>query len=204
MEIWLIRHGTTTANEEARIQGRLDYPLSARGRREAALLAHRLGRLGLELLLSSDLRRAWETALIIAKETGLEPVRAAPLRECSWGAIEGMTLDDIRSRYPFLVRDARGGLGLKAPLFGGERQRKLQARAGKLLKYIAFQYPSCRRIALVSHGRFINALIASALEFKARQRWPFAPHPASLSMLKFDPERDHYRLELFNDCCHLF
>jgi len=112
-------------------------------------------------------------------------------------------MKDIRDRYPSLAGQARGGLGLKTSLFGGEKPRRLQARAWTLLHQIDRRFRSCRRIALVSHGRFINALIASALRLEARRCWPFAPSPASLSMLKYDRERGEYRLELFNDRSHL-
>lgn len=197
----MIRHGITNANQEGRLQGRLDYPLSDRGRREAESLSRRVDLIGLQVILSSDLERAWQTAEIIAREAGLEPVRMPLLRECSWGAVEGMTLAEIRSRYPFWTPHARRGL--RAAAFGGESERKLLARTRLLLKVINRRYGSCRRIALVSHGRLINAVIAACLGLKTRQRWPFAPAQASLSMVRYDPTRRQYRLELFNDRCHL-
>ncbi len=201
MKIWLIRHGTTAANREGRLQGRLDIPLAPQGRREAEQLARRLREFDLEVVLSSDLSRAWETARIIAWETDLQPVRMPLLRECSWGIVEGMTIPEIKARYP--GEACSDHFGLKAGLFGGERERKLMARAGLVYKIIEQRYRRCGSIALVSHGRFLNAFLAKGLGLKARQRWPFAPAPASLSLITFDSSRDCYRLALFNDRCHL-
>lgn len=200
MEIWLIRHGTTSANLEGRFQGRLDYPLSDQGCREAELLARRLSLAGLEFLFSSDLQRAWDTAQIIARETKLQPVKAPLLRECSWGVAEGMTRAEINLLYRCLPG---GKQPIKAGLFGGESERKLLARARLFLKKLEQDCPGAHRIAVVSHGRFINALLAAALGVKARQLWPFAPAPASLSVLRDGAFAGKFHLELFNDRCHL-
>lgn len=200
MEIWLIRHGTTSANLEGRFQGRLDYPLNAQGRLEADLLARRLSLAGLELLFSSDLQRAWETAQIIARETKLQPFKVTLLRECSWGAAEGMTRTEINLLYRNLPVEKQR---IKAGDFGGESERKLLARARFFLKKLKQNCPGANRVALVSHGRFINALLAAALGLKARQPWPFAPAPASLSVLRDGAYGGKFRLDLFNDRCHL-
>jgi len=201
MQIWLIRHGTTAANRERRFQGRLDYPLSPQGRREARLLAERVKSLAPDLLLSSDLQRAWETAQIIAQATGLI-VRPLPLlRECSWGVAEGKTLEEIYTIYPSLR--AAEAAQISAEFFGGESKKRLLARAGLVLRLLSRRFAHRRRVVLVSHGRFINALLACSLGLSADQFWPFAPAPASLSMISCEEERREYRLELFNDRCHL-
>ncbi|MEW5783591.1 MAG: histidine phosphatase family protein [Bacillota bacterium] len=197
----MIRHGTTLANQEGRFQGRLDYPLSTQGRREAALLGCRIKDLAPEVLLSSDLKRAWETAQIIARAAGLVPKPLPLLRECSWGAIEGLTLCEIKSLYPDLIPE--GSVRIKAAVFGGESEKMLLARAIVLLRFLGRRCNRRQRILLVSHGRFINALFAACLGYSAKQRWPFAPAPASLSMISCSDNRQSYRLELFNDRCHL-
>jgi len=66
MELWLVRHGTTVANMEGKLQGTLDYPLSEAGVKEATLLAHRLEKQPFSLFFSSDLLRARQTTHIIA------------------------------------------------------------------------------------------------------------------------------------------
>lgn len=201
MEIWLVRHGSTSASEEGRFQGRLEYALSSRGRREAELLAARLSSLELELILSSDQQRARETAQAVARYTALSPVYTPLLRECSWGLVEGLTRFEARVFFPELFNNRQG-----RPMLigcGGESNRQLLARASLLLKFIYHRYGCYRRIVLVSHGRFINALLAACFGLKARQRWPYAPSPASLSMVQYDHIARIYRLRRFNDCRHL-
>ncbi len=202
MEIWLLRHGSTVANVEGRFQGQLDYPLSDAGRREAKLLARRVSSAGLELLLSSDLQRAWETAQFIAAATGLKPFKTPLLRECSWGAAEGLTMAELKSccrPWP-----ASGPFRIRAGQWGGESERKLLARARLFWARTLREYSGYGRVAVVSHARFINALLAAALGLKSRQYWPFAPAPASLTIVAHRGSPPRFRLELFNDRCHLF
>lgn len=197
MELWFVRHGTTSGNLERRFQGQMDLPLSSQGRREAGLLARRLSSAGLEIIYSSDLQRAWETATIIGRAVGLDPVATPLLRECSWGALEGLTVAEAEELYPELMRRYRSA-SLRAGFFGGERERKLLARARTLLNRLAGQNHRFRRVLLVGHARQINACFAAALGWGSRQQWPFAPAPASLSILRYYPARRRFRLELFN------
>lgn len=199
MDIWLLRHGTTEANREKRFQGRIEYPLSSQGRWEAHLLAVRLKSASIDAVLCSDLVRAWETAAIIGKVLNLEPAKETLLRECSWGILEGLTWKEIKKKYPLFYWKGKR----RAGLVGGESIRKLLARSRIALTRTTKKYLFCNRIALVSHGRFINAIIAAALGFNTRNTWSFAPSPASVTILKYYRFSNLYRLALFNDCCHL-
>lgn len=202
MEIWLVRHGRTSANDEGRFQGWCDFPLNDAGILEAILLSRRLSSAGgFDLLLSSDLHRAWLTAKIISREIGSEPLSEPLLRECSWGYIEGLKRNEVETFYPFLFRE-EGGM-LRALRCGGESERKLLARTRTLRKKIFSKHGETNRVLLVSHGRLINAFISGCMGFSSRHRWPYAPAPASLSIIKTDPGGPLYSLVLFNDTGHL-
>lgn len=202
MEFWLVRHGRTAANVAGRFQGRQDIPLNEEGRFEAALLARRLeGAAEFTLFLSSDLQRAWETALIISRAINLSPLREPLLRERSWGFAEGLRRCEIAAAYPGLLCPVSGRL--KALRCGGEGVRRLLARTGALRQKLRRHHGSPRRFLLVSHGGLINAFISGALGLSGRQRWPYAPAPASLSILRHDPLRQRSRLLLFDDTSHL-
>jgi broad specificity phosphatase PhoE len=105
LAIYLSRHGETKFNRENRFCGDADSPLTATGIAEArrngrALRAHLANRETLRMV-SSPLRRALHTADIIRKEIGREdlPIETdARLREISFGAWEGLTLDEIKAR----------------------------------------------------------------------------------------------------------
>src|SRR6266571_6575575 len=90
----LVRHGESTWNREHRIQGQLDPPLSAEGRRQAARLAHRLTGRKPHGLYTSDLRRAVETAAPIEQITGLQATKLPELREIFLGEWEGLQTEE--------------------------------------------------------------------------------------------------------------
>jgi len=100
LRIVLWRHGQTTYNAEHRFQGQLDVPLNALGRAQAQRAARHLARLEPAQIWSSDLVRASATAGYLARLTGLEVQHDKDLRERHGGAWEGLTLDEIRERYP--------------------------------------------------------------------------------------------------------
>ena len=75
--LWLVRHGETTWNQQSRLQGQSDTPLSARGERQAARLGARLVREEIDAVYASDLERAWRTAdlLVLLNPEATEEVR---------------------------------------------------------------------------------------------------------------------------------
>jgi broad specificity phosphatase PhoE len=94
----VVRHGQTDWNLEERFQGQLDIPLNAVGRGQAETLKRQLGNIRFDAAYSSPLRRAYETAEIIA--AGL-PVQAdARLAEIHHGAWQGKTKQDIADLWP--------------------------------------------------------------------------------------------------------
>ena len=98
--ILLARHGETEWNREGRFQGHADPPLNATGRAQAAELAAGLKGVELAAVYSSPLRRALETAELVAAEHGLEPVAVDALREVDVGFWEGLTRPEVEARFP--------------------------------------------------------------------------------------------------------
>jgi len=103
----LVRHGQSEWNAVGKMQGHADSPLTAQGRRQARNAASRLGMF--DLIVSSDLQRAAETATIIADELGMRRLPAHPgLREINVGPWQGLTRKEIDKRYPrFVENDMR-------------------------------------------------------------------------------------------------
>ena len=91
----LIRHAASSWNALGRWQGHGDPPLSDRGRAQANALARELAREAINILVSSDLRRAAETAAILGEVRGLRPELKPRLRELDVGDWEGLTRDQI-------------------------------------------------------------------------------------------------------------
>lgn len=208
MDLWLVRHGTTTANLQGRLQGRLDFPLGDEGKIEAMHLAMRLKDQRFSYLFCSTLRRARETALIIADQVmAPQPIFTSLLEEYAWGIIQGMTKAEIGKRFPEtlqrLQQDFHHAKIPKAEGMPGLFQRVRLFYL--LLSRIAGRVPGEKErdpILIVSHGRFLQAFIIYILKYNYREFWPFSLAPASLSILQ-DDFRGKRKLRLFNDTCHL-
>ena len=99
-EIILCRHGETDWNVHGRYQGRTDVPLNERGRQQARDLARRLVEYRIDVVYSSTLERAYDTALEIARSRSLEVRRDPRLDEIDQGLWEGMRHDEIMLRHP--------------------------------------------------------------------------------------------------------
>ena len=104
--VW--RHGNTDWNAASRVQGQTDVPLNELGREQARAAAPLLAALRPDAIVSSDLRRAADTAAALAALTGL-PVRAdARLRERHFGQWQGLHLTEVAERFPDRVRPLAG------------------------------------------------------------------------------------------------
>jgi broad specificity phosphatase PhoE len=92
----LVRHGQTDWNKQHRIQGHLDAPLNETGREEATLFSERVIQTypSIDAIYSSDLERAYATAVITAEKYNMQVLKRTDLREICWGEIEGMFNDD--------------------------------------------------------------------------------------------------------------
>ncbi len=105
--ILLVRHGQSEWNAEGRWQGQADIPLSELGRAQARAAAERIG--GFDVIASSTLQRAAETAFIVTNHLGIGPIIPMPdLIERSAGEWSGLTRDDIERDWPgYLQADKR-------------------------------------------------------------------------------------------------
>ncbi len=92
---FVLRHGQTDWNVEARLQGSTDIPLNDTGRQQARAAAAFFKDRGLTKIIASPLSRAHETARLVGEQLGLEPVIDARLIERNFGQFEGMTIDEV-------------------------------------------------------------------------------------------------------------
>jgi probable phosphoglycerate mutase len=157
--IHLARHGETDWNRERRWQGHLDPPLNALGREQARALAEALADEPIAAVYSSDLRRALDTAEIVAGRLKLAVHANASLRELDVGDWSGQTLAELRARYPAPVTrwEYSGEPGWK----GGESHENMAARVLRALRVIAAAHEG-EEVLAVSHGGPMRALKALA------------------------------------------
>ena len=95
----IFRHGETDWNAQGRFQGHTDIPLNEKGRAQARGLIDPLRAQGLEVILSSDLSRARETAEIVAQSLNIPVFQDPGLREAFLGHAQGMTFDEIEAQF---------------------------------------------------------------------------------------------------------
>lgn len=148
---FLVRHGETEWNKIRRIQGVSDIPLNDTGRAQAAgvgtiLAAHRF-----DLIVSSPLSRARETADIIAKKLSMPaPLIIDDLIERNYGDAEGSDGRDLDVRYP-----------PGTPVPGREEREAVTERAIRVLHDLAIRHPDADIIA-VAHGGVIRSVVEYA------------------------------------------
>jgi probable phosphoglycerate mutase len=150
----LVRHGESIWNAEGRWQGSADPPLSDAGRDQARALAEFLRDAGVDVIVTSDLDRARETAQIVADALGLPaPVVDARLRERDVGEISGHTREEIEAKWPGLLEKWRTGELTKMP--GGEDD--ITPRVSAAMQDIAAA-PEGTTVLVVTHGGVIGAI----------------------------------------------
>jgi broad specificity phosphatase PhoE len=187
--IYLIRHGRTAWNHSDRLQGWADEPLDAVGLAQAASLAGWLADTTFDAIYSSPLRRARQTAEIMARPHGL-PVRFDDrLRERNVGEWTGLTLDEARARAPERFLDDWREIG--AP--GGEGQAALAGRVAAALDDIVVAHPE-GTVAVVSHGGSLSAALAHVLGIPTSHGVSFSFHNTAIARLIVRPNSGGLRM----------
>jgi broad specificity phosphatase PhoE len=156
--ILLARHGETDWNREGRFQGHADPPLNRTGRAQAVDLSVALMAEQLAGVYSSPLRRALETAEVVAASHGLEPVPVDDLREVDVGSWSGLTRAEVEERFPAqFARWLDYGQGWE----DGETYEEMGRRAVDALLGLAAAHDG-ERVLAVTHGGPIRAAFAFA------------------------------------------
>ncbi|MCC6446406.1 MAG: histidine phosphatase family protein [Armatimonadetes bacterium] len=200
MRLILIRHGETDWNARNRFQGQTDIPLNTTGRRQARVTGRRLRHEPVGAVYTSDLTRALETAHLIAASHVLE-VRPSPaLRERSFGAWEGLTMQEIEKAHPESASEwKKGDVYFAAP--EGERLDDLQKRSVACVEEIIARHPG-ETVLIVGHGASLKTVILHFLEAPLTVYRRFRQDNASLNIVEFTP-RGMPRILALNDTCHL-
>jgi alpha-ribazole phosphatase len=169
----LIRHGETDWNIEGRYQGQSDVPLNENGRRQSRELASALAENRPSVIYCSDLKRARESAEILAKALSLSIHEDPRLREIDLGSWEGMLFEDIQANYADLLKLRKlDPKTVSAP--GGETIEQVRLRVMAAIKDIVERHPN-ETIAVVSHGLPLAILIASHQGSPINEVWDLIP-----------------------------
>jgi broad specificity phosphatase PhoE len=174
-KLLLVRHGETDWNRDGRWQGGSDTRLNDLGREQAQALAEQLDG-EIDVLYSSDLARARETAEIVAAKLGLE-IRLDPrLRERGFGSWEGLTTVEIEERFADAHRRWLAGEGAGAD--DAETFEDFSARVEDFLSDVLCLHPG-EEVLVISHGgsiRVIHALAAGVDYVRDHRLIPGVPN----------------------------
>jgi probable phosphoglycerate mutase len=197
--LYLVRHGETDWNREKRWQGHHDRSLSATGRAQASAAARRLRVERITQIHTSDLKRARETAQIIAGVCGVEFRADRALREVDVGNWAGLTHDEAKKRFPEgYARRRAGGTGWE----GGESYEQMGERVRAYVTRLVDSSRGSERIALVCHSGVIRLLVVHALGLGETDRGHIGGNQhGALSVLRV--RKGQWSLRMYNDTCHL-
>ncbi len=167
VKLFLIRHGQTESNVEGRYQGSMDTNLTETGKEQALAAKKYLSKVKFSSIYSSPLKRAMQTAVIMADGTGLEIKVREDLKEMNFGKWEGMKFEEINTSYR---QDYQDWLAdpYKNPPTDGESFGSLIKRADSAVKKIITENPDGSSVAVITHGGVILALIVNWLQVPSR------------------------------------
>lgn len=167
----LLRHGQTEYNATSRMQGQLDTDLSDLGRSQAKSAAQALADTRPFAIVSSDLRRAHDTALALGDHIGLPVETDSRLRETHLGEWQGLTHTDVDDISPGARSRWRTDAEWAPP--AGESRIDVAARSLPVVQELLERHGNWGEapLVLVAHGGLIAALTARLLDLPA-DRWP--------------------------------
>jgi glucosyl-3-phosphoglycerate phosphatase len=209
----MLRHGQTEFNADSRMQGQLDTHLTELGLAQAAAAAEVLGKRQPLVIVSSDLRRAYDTAVVVGERIGSEVRVDDRLRETHLGIWQGLTHQQIDSEAPG-ARLAWRDDATWAP-HGGESRVDVARRSLPVIAELVAEQAEWgvdepdRPVVLVAHGGLIAALTAKLLDLPVAN-WPVMGGMGNASWVQLSghsydtadravqPEDIRWRLDVWN------
>ncbi len=155
-DIYLIRHGQSEGNLHDLFLGHTDLDLTPLGKKQAERVASYLENISVDKIYSSDLLRAFHTALPLAEKKGLSILKRKDLREIYAGLWDGLAVSELREKYPESCHIWWHDTGLARP-DGGESVEELQKRVLSAVYEIAEENIG-KKVCIFTHFTPIYAL----------------------------------------------
>ncbi|MGC4193222.1 MAG: histidine phosphatase family protein [Thermomicrobiales bacterium] len=198
--LYLVRHGQTEGNAKHLFIGSTDIPLDPLGERQAIEVGNRFAAIPIDVLISSPMLRARQTAAEIARTTGKEPVVVEGLSEIDFGIVEGLTIAQVLEQFPEMraKMDDISNVDLQWP--EGESRvtfndRVLTSFLGILERYVN------KTVAVVCHGGVIGSFVAQVEGGSPSDFVKYAVQNCSVTHLEVMPDRTLVHFN--NDYSHL-
>ena len=195
--IYLTRHGETEWNIEKRLQGRGDSPLTKYGIQRAKELRDRIKNIDIDVIYSSPIKRALNTANILRGNKNIDIITDDSLMEMCFGDYEGKKIDIIQKENPNwdIKLIMQGNVEICAP--NGENLKEVRERISKLMNKIIAENIG-KSILIVTHGITLKALM---YYFKDEDVNSEVMGQATLTKINIY-EKNNFYIEFKNDDSH--
>lgn len=161
MEIFIVRHGQTDWNKEKRLQGSADIRLNENGREVAIKTGIALSGTEIDIIYSSPLKRAYETACLIRNSRNIQIITDPRLKELNFGCMEGKCYDELVNDSTLGFRYFFDKPQLYFPSEGGETLTHLICRAGEFMREVIEPLENTRtRVMIVAHAAINKGIMS--------------------------------------------
>lgn len=172
MKIYFVRHGETFWNKEKKIQGQSDIPLDEYGIELAYVTADAMKDISFDIVYSSPLLRAKETADILVKDRNLEVYTDSRLVEMSFGEGEGESLPEIHTHPEMKLYNFIHNPGEYIPPIGGETFEELYIRCKSFIDDVILpEEDKYDTMLIVGHGALIRGFIHNITNRPTKDFW---------------------------------
>ncbi|NDJ54292.1 MAG: histidine phosphatase family protein [Chloroflexi bacterium] len=198
LTLYLVRHGETQYNADGRFQGVTDVPLNELGRKQAAAVGERFKSMNFDVIYSSDLQRAQETAKAISAHHQKEIILDQRLREIDFGSWEGLFFREVFVSQREVWERWRAEFD-----FAPERAETLQTtvdKADSMLAHIR-EHHEDQTVVCVGHGGTLRVMVCRLLGIPPQNRWQLQFDNTSVSEVWFREGIPFLRH--LNDVAHL-
>ncbi|KAJ0401243.1 hypothetical protein P43SY_010967 [Pythium insidiosum] len=202
--LYLCRHGQTEYNRLCKYQGRgVDTVLNGMGLLQATCLAHAMRHVPLRAIYSSSLRRAFETATLVAKfHPKVELQHFSDLEEMSFGVMEGQdhvlfedVVDSVHAQWD------GGDFGVRFP--SGECPLDVVSRGVSRINALVQAAQGQDHVLIVAHGRFNKVVLAQMLDGHLNNMHELHQDNTCVNVVDYDHDTHQYHAVALNNTIHL-
>ncbi|TKB12360.1 histidine phosphatase family protein [Desulforhopalus sp. IMCC35007] len=191
--IYLIRHGEIAATSPRRFIGQTNLPLTVKGREQVTLLGKYLSTCGVENIVCSPLLRCQESGQIIAGASGLSIETEDNLSEINLGVWEGLTVDEVKKRYPGAYEQRGEDLAGYRPTDGESFHDLLERVWPAFLQIVE---ASSSTTAVIAHAGVNRVLLCHILGMPLTRMFTFEQSYAHYNVVSAD--KTHLKLKALN------
>lgn len=191
--LYMVRHGQIVNYDKIPVCGYTDIDLTEVGILQLERLAERLRLAPINAIYSSDLQRSVRGAQIIACHHDVPLYQLSDLREMYFGDWEGLTLEEIRARFPEELKNRKKGLIDFKPPGGGESIGHLNKRIiSTFKKILEEQYGN--DFLIVGHGAVNRVILCHALGLDLSRMFTLQQNYGCLNIVDYYAESTLVRL----------